>query len=265
MDAALADKESEAASLRARVESLSADLSSSSEQNSQLHMQIQGAKDDAQRELDAVRREVEDLRTAAEVAKEGHRAADSEAQRQRGYARDAHAKYDRELIAHADNVRDLDNLKRKLGDANKSAREAQNAADVARASLIDSTASWERQKAALEHEIASVTRRCDDLVAQNNTLHEHLETVTTRANEVTNAPTVDGGDGDTSVTAPGTGDDQLRDVIRYLRREKEIADLQLELSKQEAARLRQQAEINKRGLDETRELLEQVRRRTQAA
>lgn len=53
--------------------------------------------------------------------------------------------------------------------------------------------------------------------------------------------------------------EQLREVIRYLRREKEIVDLQLEFSKQEAARLRQQLEFANRNLEETRQALSEVR------
>ena len=67
-----------------------------------------------------------------------------------------------------------------------------------------------------------------------------------------------------STDAPSTtsaeSTEQLREVILYLRREKEIVDLQLEFSKQEAARLRQQLEFANRNLEETRQALSEVRR-----
>lgn len=47
-------------------------------------------------------------------------------------------------------------------------------------------------------------------------------------------------------------------MIRYLRREKDIVDLQLEFSKQEATRLRQQLEFATRNLEESRQALVEV-------
>jgi hypothetical protein len=60
-----------------------------------------------------------------------------------------------------------------------------------------------------------------------------------------------------------TGDEEtklseLRSVVAYLRKEKEIVDLQLELSKQETARLKAQIEHLSQSLDETRTTLSEV-------
>ena len=47
-------------------------------------------------------------------------------------------------------------------------------------------------------------------------------------------------------------------MVAYLRKEKEIVDLQLELSKQEATRLRTQIDHLSSSLDETRKTLSEV-------
>jgi nucleoprotein TPR len=54
--------------------------------------------------------------------------------------------------------------------------------------------------------------------------------------------------------------ENLQEVIKYLRREKEIVDVQYELSVQEAKRLKQQLDYAQSQLDETRLRLDQQRR-----
>ena len=51
---------------------------------------------------------------------------------------------------------------------------------------------------------------------------------------------------------------ELRSVVAYLRKEKEIVDLQLELSKQENVRLKTQVNHLSQNLDETRTALTEV-------
>jgi nucleoprotein TPR len=51
---------------------------------------------------------------------------------------------------------------------------------------------------------------------------------------------------------------ELRSVVAYLRKEKEIVDLQLELSKQESTRLRSQIDHLQQTLTETRRTLSEV-------
>lgn len=109
--------------------------------------------------------------------------------------------------------------------------------------------------------------RCDDLNGQNAVLHEHLETFGTQATQLQTLRTApapaDGSAPDTiaeeAVVANATSStEQLREVIRYLRREKDIVDLQLEFSKQEATRLRQQLAFAARNLEESRQALVEV-------
>jgi nucleoprotein TPR len=103
--------------------------------------------------------------------------------------------------------------------------------------------------------------RCKDLTEQNNLLHQHLESVSSQAARIKQAA------GSTS-SVPGeteTADDtdtklsELRAVVAYLRKEKEIVDLQFDLSKQENVRLKAQIEHVSHNLEETRTVLSEVR------
>jgi nucleoprotein TPR len=103
------------------------------------------------------------------------------------------------------------------------------------------------------------TPRIKELTEQNNVLHQHLDSVSSQAARIRQAAD--------AATTPGEADasdetdaklSELRAVITYLRREKEIVDMQLELSKQENARLKAQIGHLSKDLDETRAALSEV-------
>jgi nucleoprotein TPR len=112
-----------------------------------------------------------------------------------------------------------------------------------------------------------VCARCDDLLKQNNLLHEHLETVSAQATKLS-SHTIDqavGSDpGDQKVLQNDMNEnmvesvEQLRGVIRYLRNNYDIAQQQIELSKMESARLQQQLQHASKALDQTKMELNQV-------
>lgn len=213
--------------------------------------------------------------------------------RQSQLAKDAHEKYERELVAHADDVKRLSEVKVELDEVRATVREHQSAAEIARANLAKSEESWVRQKSVLESELNEVKKRCvlsfpsplsfsdvssrlpfcrsDELREQNSTLAQHLETASAQATQLQSRHAVlsestsqgeSSADAETieAITASHNSSvEQLREVIRYLRREKDIIDLQFDFSKQEAARLKQQLEFTSRSLEEARQNLQEVR------
>ena len=91
-------------------------------------------------------------------------------------------------------------------------------------------------------------------------LHQHLDNVSSQAARIRQAA-------DFLVGMPGEGEladstesrlSELRAVINYLRKEKEIVDMQLELCKQENARLKTQMGHLTRDLEDTRVTLSDV-------
>lgn len=108
--------------------------------------------------------------------------------------------------------------------------------------------------------------RCKDLAAQNNILHQHLESVSSQAARIREAADSSAtnftGDGESAEDSTDTKLAELRSVVAYLRKEKDIVDLQLELSKQETTRLRTQVEHLDKSLAETRKALSEVSPKT---
>lgn len=100
---------------------------------------------------------------------------------------------------------------------------------------------------------------CHDLSSQNALLHQHLESVSSQAARIRQAA-----DSSSSPLENDVSDDtdtklsELRSVVTYLRKEKEIVDLQLELSKQENTRLKTQIEHLSQSLQEARTTLSEV-------
>jgi nucleoprotein TPR len=182
-------------------------------------------------------------------------------------------------VAHAESVKVMDQLRQQLSAAQATARDNSAAAETAQAKLSTSEASWKQQKETLEKEVVDLKARydldlrfsahidtwlsrCKDLAAQNNLLHQHLESVSSQASRIRQAAA------DSSSSEPGEPDaggdldiklSELRSVVAYLRKEKEIVDLQLELSKQETVRLKAQIDHLSRNLEETRATLSEVR------
>lgn len=99
------------------------------------------------------------LRSAEQSAREAQLAAQDDLRRQAQLAKDAHDKYDRELVAHAEDVKRLSEIKDELERVRATIGEHQTAVEVAKANLLSSEESWSRQKQALEQELEDVKKR----------------------------------------------------------------------------------------------------------
>lgn len=176
-------------------------------------------------------------------------------------ARSAEDRYGREVLAHAEAIKTVDTLRQQLSQAQAKARDNLAAAETAQAKLAASEGSWKQQKEALDKEIVDLNARIKDLTTQNNILHQHLESVSSQAARIREAADSSAasvtGDGDSTEDAD-TKLSELRSVVAYLRKEKEIVDLQLELGKQENTRLRTRVDHLEKSLEETRRTLSEV-------
>lgn len=95
-------------------------------------------------------------------------------------------------------------------------------------------------------------------------MYQHLDSVSSQAariRQVADSAT-ENTDGDADVGSDGDIKlSELRSVVAYLRKEKEIVDLQLELSKQENMRLKTQLDHLSQSLQEVRKTLSEASER----
>ncbi|KAF9483517.1 hypothetical protein BDN70DRAFT_873831 [Pholiota conissans] len=178
-------------------------------------------------------------------------------------AKSAEERYSHEIIAHAESMKAIDALKKDLTATQAAVREHLTAAETARAKLASSENSWAQQKDALIKEAADLNARCNDLSHQNSILHQHLESLSaqaTRIRQAADAPVENNVDGEVADDTDNRVS-ELRSVVNYLRKEKGIVDLQLEMSKRENEVLKGQIDRLSQTLQETRDTLAEERER----
>lgn len=102
-------------------------------------------------------------------------------------------------------------------------------------------------------------------MAQNSILHDHLENVSKQAaliKQVAEGQEPVNGEEVGAPSSEAKTVDELHAVIRYVRRERDVAELRLHLSKQEESRMRQQLEQANKRLDEVTATLARERQQT---
>ncbi|KAI0770118.1 hypothetical protein C8Q74DRAFT_1333063 [Fomes fomentarius] len=204
-----------------------------------------------------------DMSTSAQHSQSDRSSWEVDIKQQEDRAKAAEDRYTREVVAHAESIKSVEDLKQKLTQSQTAAREARATAETAQAKLASSEASWQQQREALDKEIADLHTRVKDISEQNNLLHQHLESVSTQANRIKQAATSSTAEPlDTeSIDDADTKLGELRSLVTYLRREKEIIELQLQLAKQENTRLKTQIDHLSQNLEETRKALSEERER----
>lgn len=258
-DKVIEEKTAKVNELEARVEDLSAELASTTSELSELRSQtaendrrfeeqersyeakITQLKDQDDRHAAAAQYLQDDLRVQAEIAQQ------------------AQASYENELVKHAEAAKALQSVREQLNELKLQAIELKTEAESARASLRESKELWAESRDRYEKELHNVKVGKENLQVQNNRLHQQLENLSDQVSSL--HKNASSGEKDDFVDdVPKSDTDNLQEVIKYLRREKEIVDVQLELSTQEAKRLKQQLDYIQSQLDETRLKLNQQRR-----
>lgn len=258
MDASVTQKDSELASLRERTSVLATELATAQKETSEERQEHKRQADVFRADKKTLEDALSEMTAVEDRARHAQQNVQEEVRRHVQRAQEAHARYEGELLAHAEDVKALTSAKQQLDSLRIQALEAQKARETAEGSLASSQDSWTVQRSMLEKEKDEQKRIAAELRGQNEALHNHLETLQARASEIRQAASAAGNVGDTTISSQ-SGSDELQDVIRYLRREKEIVDLQVELREQECARLRQSVEHTQRSLDEARIHLSQER------
>lgn len=172
--------------------------------------------------------------------------------------KEAEDKYNREVLAHADALRQLEEVKSTIEGLRRESHERVAEAETARAKLSGAEGSWAAQREAMVKELEDVNARVKELNEQNKVLHGHLESVSAQAAQIRQAGESAAGEGEGAEDGEGK-DGEMRQVVAWLRREKEMAEMKLELNKQETARVRAQATHLARDLEEARSQLSEER------
>ncbi|KAL2136442.1 hypothetical protein VTI74DRAFT_3675 [Chaetomium olivicolor] len=259
MDAALEAKINTITELQQRVEALTAELSNS---NNELNM-LRDSQSDVARKFEEKERmlnsEIALLKDEEERYKETARFHQQDLRAQAEIATKAQQDYEQELVKHAEAAKLLQQLRAEHNELKTQAASWRAEAESARLSLAQSEQSWEERRQHLEQEITEIKARREDMSAQNKLLHQQLDSVTSQISALQQNRAQADGEGP-SPSVADTATEGLRELNNYLRREKEILEVQYDIKLQEAKRLQQQLEYSQSQLDEARLKLEQERR-----
>ncbi|KAL6717489.1 Protein mlp1 [Lecanora helva] len=255
-DKLIAEKDLKIKELEQRVEDTASELSSTSSELSNLRdEQVENGRrlEDHKKAFEAELAQVKDQDDRHAAAAQYYQ---EDLKAQAAIAQQAQQNYENELVKHADAAKALQKTRADYNDLKLEIVGVKTEAESARTSLSQNEESWAESRDRYERELAELRAGRENLKAQNDRLHQQLESVTSQITDLRKR--ADSGE-EIPNEEPQAGLDNLQEVIRYLRREKEIVDVQLELSMQEGKRLKQQLDYSQSQLDDTRLRLNQQR------
>ncbi|KAG9102295.1 hypothetical protein FRC06_002140 [Ceratobasidium sp. 370] len=264
-EALIARKDADINGLEEHLRGLLDNFTKTSSERNQLQRDLEAQRVSAESEKKELEAAIADLSKVDNNVQAAHQSAQEDLRTQAALAQQANEKYERELLAHAEALKQINQLKSTITALQSEVRQATSSSETAVAKLQSSEASWSRQKETMEKEVSELTSRVQALQQQNALLHNQLEDVNTQAAKIRQTASaaaeslaVDSGDSDVDAKMQ-----QLREVIAFVRKEKEIVNLQLHLAQVDNTRIKSEVERLNASLDETRTTL--LKERAQAA
>ncbi|KAK1068883.1 Protein mlp1 [Friedmanniomyces endolithicus] len=264
-DRVLAEKDARIKELEQRVEDLTSELATTSTGMSELRSQADEATRALEEQRGGFESELARLKDDAERYAEEKTMLHGDIKAQAEIAQQAQQSYEDELVKHAAAAQGLQAVRREYNELRMEIAGVRAEAAAAKGSLERGEESWAEQREGFEGELEGAKRRREDVDGQNVVLHRQMESFSAELaalRQRRNHAAHDGGDdGEAAAAGSQARDGNLQEVIRFLRREKEIVDVQYELSMQEAKRLQQQLEYASATLEATRQTLTDERRK----
>lgn len=251
----LEEKERAISDLQRRAEDISTELITT---NNEL-TRLRDEQSASERKLDEQKAsfEIEMVRLRDQIDEQKARADAllEDVKSQAGIATQYQQNYEDELVKHAEAAKILQTIRTESNQLRLEMVDLKTRAESSINSLQQKEESWSEQKARYERELADLRNRREEVIQQNTLLFGQLEEVSKQISLLQRDRTSLAENESDSTSGPGL--ENLQEVIKYLRREKEIVDVQYHLSTQEAKRLKQQLDHTQLQLDETRLKLDQ--------
>ncbi|BFY99561.1 hypothetical protein BsWGS_02600 [Bradybaena similaris] len=248
-----------------RLELLEKDYEAALAENVRLSTDSSSLHGDLRKQLSSLQNELEEAVSQKNSAIAKCEAALSDCKKQADVASEAQDKYQRELMLHAADVEALTAVKKQFEDMQEHLQQSQEETIIYEKQLTDAKTSWSEQERVYKEEIKMLETRCDELTKQNRTLHEQMTKLSSQVASIQQTSRQQPG---ATVSASvrdeqGKTSEQLLEVIRFLRREKEIAETKLQVVQTECTRIKHRHTSLEKQLEEVSKNLAEERQRSQ--
>ncbi|CAM6117186.1 unnamed protein product [Calypogeia fissa] len=176
--------------------------------------------------------------------------------------REAQQNYERQILLQADTIRELTAASDRLTKLEQEEAALRIQAETAESQLASFQVSWAMEKSSLESMVAEAEKKRKDLDQQNSLLLDRLEAVHITEVEHGRKATAETG---SSEAAEDKEENDLQNVIRYLRRSKETAETEVSLLKQERLRLQRQLDAALRAAEQAQSGLRREQEKARAS
>jgi len=145
--------------LREKLEAVQIELRKSSETLTTVQQNLDNERKAWAEDKKLLEDTVADMSSAERSVENARASRQGELQQLEGRAKSAEEKYGREVVAHAESIKDVEELRQRLADTKLAIRNATTIAETAQAKLSSSEISWGQQKKALEREVTELNVR----------------------------------------------------------------------------------------------------------
>lgn len=265
-EAQLQENASLIANLKDKVAELEAELSLQSSGQAETTIELKS-------QLAKIREELQVANEELTIAKENLESARNEVKSLSECVQIAEDKYAREMMLHSTDLQALATLKEELTRVSSELNEIRHQKEEAVEMLNLNKAGWEEREKLLQNEKDEIAKRLKDLDAQNSVLHDQIQALSTQLSVLhaqQSDTSLNQSLADASFNRSLTEDDvksseQLLQIIKYLRKEKDLAITKFEVLQAENLRLKSQYEMTDKELKETRNALVKEREGSEAS
>lgn len=251
MSTAQQEKDATIADLQQRVEEISSELATSNTELNELRgqheqetLRLTQQKDALESEIARLKGDVTDYK--AEVENQAQLVAS-----QAEIATRAQQDYEHELAKHGETMRSLRGLRDEHNQLKTEIAQFKAQAEAAQATLAQNEEHWTTTRDQFESQIAEAQRNYDGAKQHNKTLLRQFDDYKAQIEALKSSRASAAGEAE-NLSSDSNG---LQEINDYLRREKEILEVQLNLKDQEVKRQEQQLSHSQSQLDQAREKL----------